>query len=404
MVEQESETPKPGSAADAPPALAASPSKKLATIPARRLANSPACLNCGTDLKGPFCYYCGQPDKNLMRFFPALLRDLLEDVIDLDSRAVRTIKPLLFHPGKLTRDYLDGRRFRYVPPMRLYMFASMAFFILATILTSNLIVSAEGPDGPGDGFQIRVGDSEDLVAEELQKAMDEGSMSEAEAKRVEEQLARALEFSKVDSGGVDPSEPASAEDDENEDKIIIDGKEWDRETNPFILPGVPDFINDWINDEIEESPKKGREIEENPDLIVDKMFDVLPFAVFLMLPLVALLFKFWYLFARKYYVEHLIFSLHNHAFLFVIFILSLLINTLAAWLDPTGTGQTTENATVTEIILLSWIPLYLLISLKTVYRQGWFLTLAKFSVIGISYMVLLVSVTSAAAILSFVLL
>ncbi|HMB61257.1 MAG TPA: DUF3667 domain-containing protein, partial [Xanthomonadales bacterium] len=315
MVEQESETPKPGSAADAPPALAASPSKKLATIPARRLANSPACLNCGTDLKGPFCYYCGQPDKNFMRFFPALLRDLLEDVIDLDSRAARTIKPLLFHPGKLTRDYLDGRRFRYVPPMRLYMFASMAFFILATILTSNLIVSAEGPDGPGDGFQIRVGDSEDLVAEELQKAMDEGSMSEAEAKRVEEQLARALEFSKVDSGGVDPSEPASAEDNENEDKIIIDGKEWDRETNPFILPGVPDFINDWINDEIEESPKKGREIEENPDLIVDKMFDVLPFAVFLMLPLVALLFKFWYLFARKYYVEHLIFSLHNHAFL-----------------------------------------------------------------------------------------
>ena len=56
------------------------------------------------------------------------------------------------------------------------------------------------------------------------------------------------------------------------------------------------------------------------------------------------------------------------------------------------------------IVLLCWIPLYLLLSLKTVYRQGWTMTLAKFSVIGISYMVLLVMVTSVAAILGFVLL
>ncbi|HET6565789.1 MAG TPA: DUF3667 domain-containing protein, partial [Xanthomonadales bacterium] len=107
-----------------PAAPAALPSRKF-TIPAKRLAGSPACLNCGTELAGPFCYYCGQPDKNLMRFFPVLLRELLADFLDFDSRFARTMKPLLFHPGKLTRDYLDGRRFRYTPPLRLYIFASM---------------------------------------------------------------------------------------------------------------------------------------------------------------------------------------------------------------------------------------------------------------------------------------
>ena len=50
----------------------------------KKLAGSAMCLNCGTELKGPFCYFCGQPDRNFMRFFPVLLRDFMEDLLDLD--------------------------------------------------------------------------------------------------------------------------------------------------------------------------------------------------------------------------------------------------------------------------------------------------------------------------------
>jgi hypothetical protein len=87
--------------------------RRALTIKMDRLAGSARCLNCGTDLKGPFCYYCGQPDKNLLRFFPALMREIMEDFLDFDSRFMRTMKPLLFIPGKLTRDYLDGRHGRH---------------------------------------------------------------------------------------------------------------------------------------------------------------------------------------------------------------------------------------------------------------------------------------------------
>jgi hypothetical protein len=125
------------------PAIA--PDKSL-TLADRKLAGSAQCLNCGTELKGPFCYFCGQPDRNFMRFFPALLRDLMEDLLDLDSRFVRTLKPLLFKPGRLTRDYMNGRRFRYAPPMRVYIFSSIAFFLLAALLSSNSI-SPEVRDG-----------------------------------------------------------------------------------------------------------------------------------------------------------------------------------------------------------------------------------------------------------------
>lgn len=342
------------SAAQAQPAVSAN---KGLTISPRRLAGSPNCLNCGTELHGPFCYYCGQPDKNLMRFFPALMRDLLEDMVDFDSRFMRTLKPLLLHPGKLTRDYLLGRRFRYVPPIRLYIFSSMVFFILAAMLAGQVIDISSGK--PGDGIQVNFG-------------------ADGEAK------------------------PPAAEDQDN-DVIMIGGKPWDRETNPFNVPLMPDFINERINREIGESPQKGREIEANPNLIVDKMFDVLPAAVFVMLPLVALLFKFWYLFAGKYYVEHLIHALHNHAFLFVVFTLTLLSDSVSSWLDPAQAGKISEASSWLNVALLCWIPLYLLLSLKTVYRQSWAMTLMKFSVIGISYMVLLSIVAGSAAVLGFVL-
>src|SRR5210317_1583537 len=132
--EQQADT-NPGIEGQAP---AVTPDKSL-TLAAKKLAGSAQCLNCGTELKGPFCYFCGQPDRNFMRFFPALLRDMMEDLLDLDSRFMRTIKPLLFKPGRLTRDYMNGRRFRYAPPMRLYIFSSIVFFLLAALLSTDSI-------------------------------------------------------------------------------------------------------------------------------------------------------------------------------------------------------------------------------------------------------------------------
>jgi len=406
-------------------ALTPAPPRSL-TIPARRLAGSPACLNCGTVLAGPFCHYCGQPDKNLLRFFPVLLREMLADFLDFDSRFVRTMKPLLFHPGKLTRDYLDGRRFRYTPPLRLYIFASMAFFLIAAMLASSAISVNTGEDGEKKLFNFGNPEVSKDISEGLREAIDSGDLTKAEAAELRK-LAKKSGISILqESSETDPApatdatetaapadtadNPDAAENDigleasVDADTININGKPWNRETNPVTLPLVPAFINDWINNEIEESPQKGREIESNPNIIVDQMMDVLPIAVFIMLPLVALLLKFWYLFSGHYYIEHLLHALHNHAFLFVVFILMILSDAMAGWRNPDGTGLWSDMNEWLDVLLVIWIPLYLLISLKKVYRQGWILTFMKFSLVGISYVVLMALVTSAAALASFVLL
>jgi hypothetical protein len=371
------------------------PMKSL-TLKSNRLAGSQNCLNCTTPLKGPFCYYCGQPDKRLIRFFPVLLREFFEDFLELDSRFTRTMKPLLFHPGRLTRDYLDGRRFRYTPPMRLFIFSSMLFFILAATLASNAV----------EVGHVRFDDEGDIEVASMEDARELSGMSEEEWARVNEEVERqraraedAWEDSRDRSAPDEPDSPSS-----EDIHIKFNDEEWDRETNPLIIPGMPDSFNDWINDEIEKSPQKAQEIEKNPNLIVDKIFELLPATMFIMLPFVALLFKFWYLFARKYYVEHLIHALHNHAFLFVALTITLLLNALIDWKDPESNGQLWQGLRWAVIAIYIWIPIYLLVSLRTVYRQGWLLTVCKFCVIGISYVVLLTFVTTVVAALSFLLL
>ncbi len=353
------------------------------TIASNRLAGSANCMNCGTDLQGPFCHFCGQPDKNFLRFFPVLMRELLEDFLDFDSRFMRTLKPLLFRPGKLTRDYLDGKRFRYVPPLRLYIFSSIAFFFLAAILA-------------GQSIQINTETTDDGEISSIQINTDEMEQLDEALEQLDPDLAAEVK------SGIE--EEKQDEDDHDHDHLQFNDKPWDRETNPLIIPFLPERINDWINDEIEESPQKGREIEANPNLITDKIFELLPATMFVLLPIVALLLKLWYLFAKKYYIEHLIFALHNHSFIFVVLLIIMLVSTYAGWRDPGELGGWTTAANAITAAFSVWVPVYMLVSLKRVYQQGWLLTVLKFSCIGISYVTLLLLATTFVALTSFVLL
>ncbi len=355
------------------------------TLAKKRLAGSPECLNCGTGLEGPFCYYCGQPDRNFLRFFPVLLREFLEDFLELDSRFARTMRPLLFHPGRLTRDYLDGRRFRYTPPMRLYLFASIAFFLLAALLSSNAITTDGISASTGSGVKIVTSDEEQLKkVEETLQNLPPGIRDQIEL-NTQEQVDEERDW--FDDGD-----------------LQFNDEPWDRETNPVDIPLVPDRFNNWINDEIERSPEKADMINENPNLIVDQVFDILPGTMFVLLPVVALIFKFWYLFAKRYYIEHLILALHNHAFIFVCLILMLLLEVSEDWFIGRENRIGEQVAYWLNVAFGFWIPVYLVVSLRTVYRQNWFLTIAKGFVIGISYISLLGMVTAFVAILSFLLL
>ncbi|KAA9130938.1 DUF3667 domain-containing protein [Marinihelvus fidelis] len=339
----------------------ADPDGHYTLAPSRR-AGSADCLNCGTALAGPFCHYCGQPDRRIMRFFPVLLREFLEDFVDFDSRFTRTVKPLLLRPGRLTRDFLEGRRYRYTPPLRLYLFSSILFFLVATALSFVPI-------------QITTNGDDDPVA-----AIEDNAVVMAEGM----------------AGNITPDAPDPPDEFPN---LQFNDRPWDPETNPVAIPLLPQRLNDWINEEIGESPRKARDIADDPRAFVGEVMDLLPGTMFVLLPVFALILKFWYLFARRYYVEHLVLSLHNHAFLFVVMSMVLLLDTIS---DALGSGAWGSHAaSVLGAVMFCWMPVYLLMSLKTVYRQSWPMTLLKGLLVWVTYTVLASTVSLFIALLGF---
>jgi hypothetical protein len=92
------------------------------------------CRNCQTPLDGEYCGNCGQRDLDLERPIWTLATDVIRETFEVDGRAWLTLKTLLRHPGKLTSEFLAGRRRTYTPPLRLYLVTSIAFFVFAAWL------------------------------------------------------------------------------------------------------------------------------------------------------------------------------------------------------------------------------------------------------------------------------
>lgn len=93
-----------------------------------------ACRNCGETLLGPYCWSCGQEDIDLHRPLKQLAQDAAGDLLNLDTRLLRTVGPLFFRPGHLAREYLAGRRVRFVQPLKMFLLASLVFFGLVALL------------------------------------------------------------------------------------------------------------------------------------------------------------------------------------------------------------------------------------------------------------------------------
>ena len=93
-------------------------------------SNAKTCLNCGTELKGRFCYACGQKDLPQRQTLGELLTNFVGSFTSFESKFFKTLKYLLFYPGFLTSEYNSGRRERYYHPARAYVFISFVFFLL----------------------------------------------------------------------------------------------------------------------------------------------------------------------------------------------------------------------------------------------------------------------------------
>ena len=99
------------------------------------------CLNCNASLKqhNKYCPVCGQSTLNLHQSFTSIAFQAIHEMLDIDGRLAKTLKMLLLFPGQLSKEYTQGRRISYSPPLRMYLVISLMFFVVISLIqtTSN---------------------------------------------------------------------------------------------------------------------------------------------------------------------------------------------------------------------------------------------------------------------------
>ncbi len=120
------------------------------------------------------------------------------------------------------------------------------------------------------------------------------------------------------------------------------------------------------------------------------LFDNIPKMMFIFLPLIAAVLAVLYWGSGRYYVEHLLFVVHFHAFFFLAGIVALLVDLLAKALPAAPRGGVEVAQGLLGTVLVLYVPWYLLKAMRRVYAQSWWKTLPRFALLGFAYLISLV--------------
>jgi hypothetical protein len=369
------------------------------------------CANCGAPMHGPFCHACGQPEKGMIRHLASVMADIADTIFNVDSRIFRSLLPLYFRPGYLTIEYFAGRRTRYVTPFRLFFFLCIISFF-AIQISLNISDANFNLVGAGNTGGVENATNAADVQQRLQSALDglatarqtpgtqvaakQLERAEADVRKAAEKRLNYLSSKQeaIASGKTPPPDPA-----DNDGTLSFDGQPWDPTTHPVQVDWLPAFANAKINEMAQHIKDNLKAARKNPGQALARLFSVLPQTLFVLMPLFAVLLKIVYIFKRRLYMEHLMVALHSHAFIFMSLLLLAIVQLLAGW-AATHAAAAMPLLKLLRAAMWTWLPVYLFLMQKKVYRQGWFMTTFKFSLVGICYIVILAFGLAGAAIAS----
>jgi hypothetical protein len=400
-------------------AAAAEPGRSARARPSRPAALEPdtpegVCANCATDLQGPVCHRCGQLDDEYHRPVRGLVGELIEGLFALDGRVARTIPNLLGRPGRVTRDYLKGKRARYMPPFRLYIIASLIFFLLVP-----------GIDQMSDGAVESGRDISEIVGEAggspdaLRSRMEAGVQAAVEAgEMTEQEAADALDAMALigigppsatsdaaqagapagDVGGGDPDESAASGADPASDEaggaasnVTFTAGRGDGQSRGIAIgPGAdPDLVRRFFAPEDFGEPapdsifslpvrrylgERFAQVSEDPGGWAEAASAWVPRIMFVMVPVYALLLSLTYAWRRRFFLfDHLIVSLHFHSALFIAMSVGLLVG--GAW---------------AFMALLVYSNVYLYRLHRVVYARGRFASVMRTLTLDFLYFIVLI--------------
>lgn len=359
------------------------------------------CANCQAPLQGEYCHHCGQSVHSVLRPVHGLFEEFFETFLHVDGRILHTLPALFLKPGFLTLEYFSGRRVRYIAPFRLmFVLCLLSFFALhlaTDVIAHRIQQRHEGA--------VLVDQADDFSHAQTAKQVQQQLDRKLEALEATRTVGNAAIVSQVDQAEQKLREQANARLAELGTPAIasttikpaeVGVDQADKPVKPVHVSWLPDFANQRLTVALEHLKKNGKALgkgtvaqrQEAWDHVGAGIYGVLPGTMLVLVPMFALLLKLFYLFKRRLYMEHVIVSLHSHAFLFLSLLLIVITGLLSTWLKSYA-GWAGAVLGWLQVPLALWIPVYLLIMQKRVYRQGWVMTAVKYGFIGWFYFWLL---------------
>ena len=358
------------------------------------------CLNCKhpLELSDRFCAYCGQINTTKRLTLKDFANEFILSVFTYDSKFRYTVKDLLFKPGTITRNYVDGKRLKYANPFRFFLSASIFYFILLALFGLFEDPQATNQDNKAS---IINGGKEDVA--NIQKSIEEidfgniENYNETQADSLENEIQE-----KINAGilSITTKKAKQKDEEEKEFKFIPEdsltttyggsgnylniqvhkaqyfykfNKHTDITNSRTALDslGYPQtktnlFIYNKTNDI--------QRVIDNPVKFIKHLLSKTPFFLFFMAPFVALFF--WLIYSKKKfnYMEHLVFIFHIFSWVFVVLIICLLPDLLLP-----------GDNTLAAILLILVGPFYFYKALRNFYKQKRRWTLIKFVFLNIVF-------------------
>src|SRR5881275_2981138 len=338
------------------------------------------CENCGAQLRGHWCAQCGQAAIDYRRSFRHVIVDVLDSFLNWDSKFFATIGLLIVKPWRLTNEFLAGKRVRYLHPLRLYLLASILFFFAVNygakglrlepgkISEKNRTAIAAAVAEKRDETEAEL-DKENLSAEERKKAQDAldylTKPSPAATPTAEEQPSPTI------TPTASPSESGKRSYGPVNERPFLVFDADTKSSTPF---------ERWLEARAKE---KMGEHGTKMGLFIATLFSNLPYMMLCCVPLFAFVLKVLYIRRHTFYIDHLVYALHIHTFLYT--------GVMLIVLATMGLNRIAPPALAGWIIALLWILfiVQIFLSIRRVYRQGWFMSTLKFFVGGFVYMIVL---------------
>jgi hypothetical protein len=277
------------------------------------LRKDKTCLNCNYVVENRFCPNCGQENTDTRKTFHHLFVHFFEDLTHYENAFWKTIKNLLLKPASLTKEYLSGKRLSYLAPVRLYIFISFVTFFLIAVFPTNEDEIIKG----NQTVTVPIKDKNGVVRDSVIEAKEVrfSDLMEAEMKAQEEKkLSNAEQNKGFLNFGYNTVEEL--------DSIQKNSPEYDK-------------LGDWeysiIKKSLEVKAKYNK--KEMWEKFAEAAWRNFPKALFIYMPIFALILWLFHGKRRWYYFDHGIFTLHYFSFLLLCSLLIFFFNKLMNCFD-----------------------------------------------------------------------